>query len=168
MMVVDLIPSAGYNSFIISKIVGDEGQVLGVLRADRLQERANAAGLTNVRAVSQIGELEEDSVDVVVTVRNIHDIYLRNMDAAAMYGGLLRGLKPGGILGIVDARTDKDGVDSETHRINEQLVIRDVTAAGFEFVESSDILANPDDDHSESGFPSRWEIDRFLLKFRKL
>ena len=43
-----------------------------------------------------------------------------------------------------------------------------MTAAGFEFVESSDLLANSDDDvttRAETG--NRYDIDRMTLKFRK-
>jgi len=47
-------------------------------------------------------------------------------------------------------------------------VIRELQAAGFELVDRSDLLAVPDDDHSEFGaFPRRWMEDRMLLKFRK-
>ena len=38
---------------------------------------------------------------------------------------------------------------------------------GFERVDSSEMLANPDDDRSVASFPERWNVDRFLLKFRK-
>jgi predicted methyltransferase len=54
-----------------------------------------------------------------------------------------------------------------THRINEQFVIDELQAAGFELVERSDLLAVPDDDYNEMGFPTPWNEDRMLLKFRK-
>jgi len=77
-------------------------------------------------------------------------------------------LMPGGIFGVVDARTPKEGFDDETHRINQQMVVDHVTAAGFELLESSEMLANPDDDFGEyEGTGKRFEVDRMVLKFRK-
>jgi predicted methyltransferase len=45
----------------------------------------------------------------------------------------------------------------------------EVTAAGFEYVASSDILANPADPRTANVFdPSiRGKTDQFILKFRK-
>jgi predicted methyltransferase len=77
-------------------------------------------------------------------------------------------MKPGGVVGIVEAATDREGWDQETHRLNEAVVIEDFTAAGFELVETSGMLRNPADDHSTSGFDEgRHTVDRYLLKFRK-
>ena len=56
---------------------------------------------------------------------------------------------------------------------NEQAVIDDFTAGGFVLLERSDMLANPDDDHTMSGFEPEFEFggrhaaDRYLLKFQK-
>ena len=169
MTVGDVIPSAGYNTHILSRIVGDEGRVLGAYgrNMEQLQQRAADSGLANVEVMSDLSEVADGSVDVYITVRNIHDVYLFNMDRDGMYADILRTLKPGGILGVVDARTPNEGAEQDTHRINEDLVVRDLEAAGFELLEKSDLLAMPDDDYSSSGFPNRWEVDRFLLKFRK-
>ena len=72
------------------------------------------------------------------------------------------------VVGIVEASTHHEGWHVDTHRLNEQVVIDDFIGAGFELVESSDILANPEDDHSGSGFQEgRYNQDRYLLKFQK-
>ncbi len=77
-----------------------------------------------------------------------------------------------GIVGIVEAASDRPGWDPETHRLNEQTVIDEFTAAGFELSGRSDMLANPADDRSASGFDEgtyegRHDTDRYLLKFAK-
>lgn len=77
-------------------------------------------------------------------------------------------LFPGGVVGIVEVDTPNKGWHEDTHRLNKQVVITDFMAGGFELVDESDeLLANPDDDHSESGFPNRHTMDRYVLKFQK-
>ncbi len=55
------------------------------------------------------------------------------------------------------------------HRIDADVVKQEVTAAGFEFVGSSDVLANAADPRTAKVFdPSiRGKTDQFILKFRK-
>ena len=166
MTVVDLMPGGGYNTYILSEVVGDSGKVYaGPNRNDNLANRLEANPLSNVEIIGGAGELEAESIDVMITVRNVHDLGDR---AAGFLEACLAALKPGGILGVVDARTDKDGYDSNTHRINQQMVVDMVTAAGFTLVDSSEMLANPDDDFAKwEGASGRLSTDRMVLKFQK-
>ncbi len=168
MTVADLMPGGGYNTFILSKLVGDSGKVYsGPDRRDRMAGRLAQTPMSNVELIADFGAMPAGGVDVIVTVRNLHDLINGGREAAAL-ASWMTALKPGGILGVVDARTSMEGFDGNTHRINEQTVIDAVTAAGFELVESSDLLANPDDDITESAETgNRYEIDRMTLKFRK-
>lgn len=169
MTVVDLMPGSGYNTHLLSKIVGPEGKVWsGPDRRGRVTERKSASGDTwaNVEVFDDIGSIAAGSVDVIITVRNVHDLEGRG-SAAEAYASYLRALKPGGIFGVVDARTPDEGVDSDTHRINQQTVIDHVTAAGFELVDTSEMLANPDDRPGASEEIPRYEIDRMVVKFRR-
>lgn len=166
MTVVDLMPGGGYNTHLLS-LLAEHGQVFaGPDRRGRVAERVEAAGLSNVTVFADIAEVRPGSVDVMITVRNIHDLENRG-DTGPVYASYLAALKPGGIFGVVDARTPKEGFDESTHRINEQLVVDVLTAAGFELVERSEMYANADDDFDESFRGSRWTIDRFALKFRR-
>ena len=166
MTVVDLMPGGGYNTHVLSLIV-EHGQVLaGPDRRGSTAERVEAAGLSNVEVFTDFADVMAGSVDVMITVRNIHDIENRG-DTGPVYASYLAALKPGGIFGVVDARTPKEGFDDSTHRINEQHVVGVLTAAGFELVERSEMYANPDDDFDQSFRGSRWTIDRFALKFRR-
>jgi len=170
MTVADMMPGGGYNTVILSKVVGDSGKVYSGPtggRRDRITPRMEANPMANVELIAGYDEMPAGSVDVIVTVRNVHDLINGNRAADAL-AAWMTALKPGGFLGVVDARTSMEGFDGSTHRINEQLVIDTVTAAGFELVESSDLLANPDDDvttRAETG--NRYDIDRMTLKFRK-
>ena len=184
MTVADLFCSGGYNTHLLSRVVGDEGKVFSIFefyadkealdgrlyKVDSLTERVAKNGLDNVELTMKTTDLEAESIDVMLVVRNYHDVewvfpgLVREEVVAAIH----RALKPGGILGIVEVASDKPGWDDETHRLNEQVVIDDFTAAGFEMVGRSDMLANPDDDHTTNGFEAgRHNQDRYLLKFQK-
>ncbi|MCZ6778761.1 MAG: hypothetical protein O7F16_07305, partial [Acidobacteria bacterium] len=133
--------------------------------------RIEAGKLENVRIVDQLKDLEPDSIDVMITVRNYHDLG-DSAERTAVLPALLKALKPGGILGVVDAYTPKEGVDDDNHRMNEQLAIAEFTANGFELVERSDILVNPDDTYEFDGREDdapihRYFIHRFVHKYRK-
>ena len=107
---------------------------------------------------------------MTAAVRSYHDLggTARPEAVASMY----RALKAGGVVGIVEVATDKLGWDPETHRLNEQTVIQEFTTGGFELSARSDMLENPADDRSTSGFEEgtfdgRYDTDRYLLKFTK-
>ena len=80
---------------------------------------------------------------------------------------IYRFIRPGGIVGVVEVATPHEGFHQETHRLNEEVVVEHFTAAGFELDGRSDMLANPDDDHTTQGFPDRHLADQYVLKFRK-
>ena len=83
-----------------------------------------------------------------------------------------RALKPGGVFIVIDhaAETGSGLRDTETlHRIDPAIVKKQVTAAGFEFVGASDVLANSADTRTAMVFDPwiRGKTDQFILKFRK-
>jgi len=179
MTVGDIIPSAGYNTYILAKVVGPQGRVLAAGTNEegkqRLESRLSAAGIDNVDVLTSMAEIADDSVDAYLCVRNVHDMLIPSvaeqygMQPDPILGTAFSSLKPGGIFGVVDARTEAEGVDSNTHRINERAVIEALESYGFEHVDSSDLLADPGDDHSSASFggDGRYTLDRMLLKFRK-
>ncbi|MFQ5670113.1 MAG: class I SAM-dependent methyltransferase [Acidobacteriota bacterium] len=183
MTVADLWPGRGYNTFILSRVVGPGGKVLAMLgplytrpRYEErirgyLKDRVEAGHLENVEVVGPLSDLAENSIDVMITVRNYHDLG-EEADRTAVLPELLRALKPGGILGVVDAFTPKEGRDEDHHRINEDLVVREITGAGFELVARSPLLENPDDTYDFDGREEdapihRYFIHRFVHKYRK-
>jgi len=183
MTVADVWPGGGYNTHLLSLALGDGGKVVTVWQfyADKeafngqlyqmgpFMERAEKIGLSNVEYAEDFPEVADASIDVALAVRNYHDIeftfpqYKRADVVAEMY----RIMKPGGTVGIVEVVTPHEGFHADTHRLNKQVVIEDFTGGGFELVEESDMLANPDDDHTANGFPNRHMTDRYTLKFRK-
>ena len=123
--------------------------------------------------------LDAAQLDAVIMVLNYHDIYHEDPDSGwALIDGpvflaeLKKGLKPGGIFGIVDhsAAAGSPGETGGTiHRIDPAIVIADMQAAGFDLEARSDLLHNPDDDLSKLVFAPevRGKTDRFALRFRK-
>ncbi|MEE9231579.1 MAG: hypothetical protein V3U86_12825 [Acidobacteriota bacterium] len=182
-VVADLWPGRGYHTQLLSHLVGEEGEVLAVLGPlyyestyeervrTALSERIEAGKLDNVRLIGPLEELAPDSIDVMITVRNYHDLG-EAPERTAVLPALMRALKPGGILGVVDAYTQKEGLDEENHRINEELVVAEITGGGFELVERSEILHNAEDTYDFDGREDdapihRYFIHRFVHKYRK-
>ena len=108
-----------------------------------------------------------------------HDIYYVDadngwpqIDGAKFLAELKNGLKPGGMLAVVDHNAEA-GSPRETggtlHRIDRQIVIDELEAAGFVLEASNDVLRNREDDYSKGVFDPgmRGNTDRFVLKFRK-
>lgn len=184
MTVADLFCSGGYNTHLLSHVVGPEGRVYAVFefyankdlfdgrlyRVDAMKERVKAGGLKNVELMEKISGLPEEGIDAMVAVRNYHDVewVFKELKRDEVVQAIYRALKPGGVIGIVEAATPHEGWHDETHRLNEKVVIEDFEKGGFKLLGRSDLLANPGDDHSKSGFEEgRYNQDRYLLKFQK-
>ena len=60
-------------------------------------------------------------------------------------------------------------VAESLHRIEPEVVVREVEAAGLRLTHDSSLLANPGDDLARSVFDDeiRGRTDRFLLRFEK-
>jgi len=186
--IVDLIPGGGYFTRIFSGVVGPKGEVLAVAPPKRPDAppdrpepsaavRAIAAdahyGNVNV-SVEKIAELKlPEKVDMVWTSQNYHDVHnVPNIDVATFNKAVFDSLKPGGIYIVIDHAAEKGAgftVTSTLHRSDPDAVKSEVMAAGFEFVGSSDAIANPADDHKTAVFEKGLhdKTDRYVLKFRK-
>ncbi len=168
-LVVDFHAGSGYNTWIMSKWVGPEGVVYTEM-PERMSENLKArlesgdlADAENVVYVDRIEALPTDSLDLFFTSRNYHDVPAE--EVPEFLTEVRRTLKPGGMFVVIDARA-AEGRDVEAHRIADQVVIDEVTAAGFELVDQSEMLANPDDDHVGPKWDQREQLDQSLLKFR--
>jgi predicted methyltransferase len=80
-------------------------------------------------------------------------------------------LEPGGLYVILD-HSAKDGAGvtevKNLHRIEEKVVVEEITRAGFELARKGDFLRNPADPRDGNVFgPLRGKTDRFVLVFRK-
>jgi predicted methyltransferase len=185
--VVDLMPGSGYYTRIFSKIVGPKGVVYAVQPTEidkvapkglkALRTFAGTPAYANVVVLVQpVAAIAiPQRVDMVWTSQNYHDLHnpmMGSPDMAKIDKSIFNALKPGGIFLVLDhAAAAGSGIaDTNTlHRIDPAVAKTEVTAVGFEFVGDSDILRNPDDNHSLAIFDKsiKGKTDKFIDKFRK-
>jgi predicted methyltransferase len=186
--IADLLPGGGYFTRIFSGVVGPKGEVIAVAppkRPDAPADRPEPAAA--VRAISgdphysnvnvsveKLAELKlPPKLDMVWTSQNYHDVHnVQGIDVGAFNKAVFDSLKPGGIYIVIDHATEKGAgftATSTLHRVDPDAVKSEVMAAGFEFVGSSDAIANSADDHQAKVFEQGMhdKTDRFLLKFRR-
>jgi predicted methyltransferase len=185
--VVDLIPGAGYFTRIFAKAVGDKGYVYAYIPSELDEFIKKRLGSTDVSKMFSAYQnvtvlhapiakyMVPESVDVVWTSRNYHDLhdkFFGPADMAAVNKAVFNSLKPGGVFIVLDhAAPNGSGLsDTETlHRIDEAAVKQEVEAAGFKLAAESNILRNPRDDRTAKVFDAsvKGKTDQFILKFRK-
>lgn len=189
MTVLDMFSGGGYYTELLSYVVGSAGRVVAHTNSayaafvgDEAVNRYAGNRLRNVEvllAENNELRLRAEVFDAVMLILSYHDIYYVDedngwprIDGPKMLAELLKALKPGGVLAVVDHYA-ADGSPRETggtlHRIDPQIVINELEAAGFVLVNQADFLRNADDDHSKTVFNPeiRGRTDRFVLKFRK-
>ncbi|MBS3824662.1 MAG: class I SAM-dependent methyltransferase, partial [Wenzhouxiangellaceae bacterium] len=105
--------------------------------------------------LGSLPEEMEGSADVVMFVRALHNLARFNAEQGFLDDALADAfavLKPGGTFGVVQhwARDDMpdDWADGDNGYLKRDFVIDQAEAAGFEFVEDSNINANSDDQPS--------------------
>jgi predicted methyltransferase len=87
------------------------------------------------------------SYDFVLSCRNLHD-WLAEGTAPVILGAIFTALKPGGIFGIEDHRasnTVPQDPKAKSGYVRQDYAQKLIETAGFQFVESSEIGANPRD-----------------------
>ena len=177
--VADLLAGQGYFTRIFSKVVGEAGVVYATGAPPRpgmpaaLEALAAEPAYKNVRVLRGApAEIKfPEPLDVAWTSLNYHDVHNQNAQDA-FNQAVWAALKPGGTYIVIDhAATAGSGAnDSKTlHRIDPELVKKEVQAAGFKLVAEGDFLRNPDDPHTVSSHDAsvRWRTDQFVLKFVK-
>ncbi len=184
--IADYMPGKGYFTRLFSNAVGPRGKVYAVtpqllldkVPKDRLPPSITAEpGRANVHdVVARTDDLgvPAGSLDLVWTSQNYHDVHIwAGADGtAALDRAVYAALKPGGLFVVLDHAGAKDLDDAgmkALHRIDEDLVKREVVAAGFVLEAESDALRNPADPRTAKVFdPSiRGKTDQFVLRFRK-
>jgi predicted methyltransferase len=191
--VADFWPAPPYSTGLLSGVVGPKGHVYAVLPEKVVREVPEAERDTrnwlapySSNTSLLIQPLEQFAVpeplDLVYLGKIYHDFpnekEMGPLNIDAVNRAIFRALKPGGAYIIVEhaAAPGSGYLDTEPdmskrmHRIDPEIVKRQVQSVGFVLEAESTVLANPSDPHTESVFnPSiRERTDRFVLKFRKL
>ena len=188
MTVLEMEAGSGYYTELLSRMVGPKGQVImqnpaafDKFLGERVAARLANGRLGNVRlSRSPFDHLDapDASVDVVTWFLGPHELFYVPRDSGplgdpkASFADIFRVLKPGGTLVVLDhaaAAGAPSSTGGKTHRIDPAIVKQLAQEAGFVLAAQSDVLANPEDDHSLMVFDPkvRRKTDRFLLKFVK-
>ncbi len=195
----------GWYTEILAPLLAGSGKLYGARRTSTAGNDFVAAGLARYSAklaarpdlygkvtVTTLGPAGAEiapsaSCDLVVAAGGLHD-WMSLGYAKQALDAINRALKPGGILGVVEARADPakpPDARATNGYVNEDFAIRLIESAGFELLERSGINDNPKDTKDyEQGvwvlppylrqgsrdrerFEAIGEPDRFTLKFRK-
>jgi predicted methyltransferase len=187
MVVAELAAGGGYTAELLMRAVGPTGVVYGqnnpfILErfaagpwAERLAKPINSKILRADREFDDPLPPEAQGLDRVLLILFYHDTVWMKTDRARMNAAIFRALKPGGLYVIVDhsGRAGTGVSEAETlHRIEEQVVREEVTAAGFVLAGEGDFLREPKDARDWNASPRqagerRGTSDRFVLKFKK-
>ena len=157
MTVVELNPGGGWYTEILANYIHYPGTLItaqGSYYFEGFEKKMNSNPMYGrVEIVNLNSNLAEpNSVDAVITFRNLHNWLGADMDS--IFRSSFKALKPGGSFGVVEHRA-KPGTDFETMKtsgyVTEDHAIEVALKHGFELVEKSDINANPKDtkDHAK-------------------
>lgn len=200
-----------YTQILAPYLADNDGSYVAVLFPDGVSDRidarnagfkekygdATAYGALDYGSFSKDAglSLADNSVDTILTFRNVHN-WMGGGYAEDVFAEFHRALKPGGMLGIVEHRlpeTRTQDPKGGSGYVQESYMKALAAEAGLEFVESSEVNANPLDtaDHpmgvwtlpprsrlpeagsaDANGFDAELyknigESDRATLKFRK-
>ena len=160
MTVVELSPGAGWYTEIFANYLHEPGNLIAAhfdSNSDREYFKRGRANFekkiqsskmySNVSIVDLSSNLApENSVDAVVTFRNLHNWIGPQMDT--IFQNSYKALKPGGIFGVVEHRA-KDGTSLDAMKksgyVTEDYAISIAKKHGFVLVDKSEINANPKD-----------------------
>ncbi|MES2905204.1 MAG: methyltransferase [Pseudomonadota bacterium] len=199
--VVEIFPGGGWYSEIIAPYVINGGGTYYAAAPDRglngfrklsetnaaLYGRAKTAAFP-VREAGETG-VPAGTADVVVTFRNVHNWMMGDKPYADLaFQQMYAMLKPGGVLGVEEHRLGENAdisLEKKSGYVKTSSVRRMAEAAGFRFVGSSEINANPRDtkdyekgvwtlpptltlkDVDRAKYVAIGESDRMTLKFVK-
>ena len=160
MTVVELSPGAGWYTEIFANYLHEPGNLIAAhfdSNSDREYFKRGRANFekkiksskmySNVSIVDLSSNLApENSVDAVVTFRNLHNWIGPQMDT--IFQNSYKALKPGGLFGVVEHRA-KDGTSLDVMKksgyVTEDYAISIAKKHGFVLVDKSEINANPKD-----------------------
>ncbi len=194
--VLEYAPSGGWYTEILGPLLKDKGTFYAAQAAgagfDKLKVKLDADPATygKVKLVpwtAPLTSVPAGTVDTVLTFRNVHNMVMAGSEAAT-FKAFFDVLKPGGTLGIVDHRLPESR-DTAAEKTSGSLKVSTVRglaeAAGFEYVDASEVNANPKDtadwekgvwtlppvlrngEVDKDKYLAIGESDRMTLKFRK-
>ena len=183
MHVLELVPGGGWYTKVLAPVLAENGRLavsIGTQRAATIVEQQGwdveiieTGKFSPVEGsrLYQITDLDFGAgvFDMALTFRNLHNF--NETSRHAINAAVFRALKPGGHYGVVDhtRRHMQEDNDENWRRMDPVLAIKEIEAAGFEFVDYSNLHYRVGDElHYEVGHRTvTGNTDRFTLLFRK-
>lgn len=158
MVVADVGAGKGQLTFALAQAVGPGGHVFSTeIDRGRLQALRDAVAEAKLSNVTVVEAKENETglppacCDAIVLRRVYHHI----TDPAATNASLLRALRPGGVLAVIDLPPPYFFSDRSSLGIAPQIVIDEVEASGFKMLQL----------HTD--WPGRGPLDSYCALFRK-
>ncbi len=187
MTVGEFYPAGGYFTRMLSDMVGSSGHIYAVENAgwnDSVKDDRKMLSEGKWKNVSldvqPFGTVKfPKPLDLAWVTQNYHDLKIDKygpgghaVDTVAFDRAVYNALKPGGIFFILDHEGPAGMSEADIakmHRINRDLVVKEVTSAGFKLAAEGKFLRRSGDDHTKPIFdPSvRGHTDQYALKFVK-
>ncbi len=185
MRVLELLPGGGWYTKILAPVLEEQGQLYVAIGTQRVQGLVDDGVISGVEVIETEGTftrpegtrrfffdgfaMDLEDLDMALTFRNLHNMTPRGRKD--LNDAVFAALKPGGLYGVVDHTRRHMQVDNVENwrRMDPVLMIKEIEASGFEFVDFSDLHYRPDDTlEYEVGRRSvTGNTDRFTLLFRK-
>ena len=183
MTVGEFYPAGGYFTRMLSDIVGPGGHVYTIENAgwnDSVKDDRTMLAEGRWKNVSldvkPFGTVDfPKPLDLAWVTQNYHDLKIAKygkVDTVAFDRAVYKALKPGGVFFILDHQGPAGLTDAQIeklHRINRDVVVKEVTSAGFKLAAEGKFLRRSSDDHSKPIFDRsiRGHTDQYALKFVK-
>jgi len=187
MTVGEFYPGGGYFTRMLSDVVGPSGHIYTIENAgwndsvkDDQKMLAEGKWMNVSLDVQPFGTVKfAKPLDLAWVTQNYHDLKIdkygpggKAVDTVAFDRAVYKALKPGGIFFILDHQGPAGMSEADIakmHRINRDLVVKEVTSAGFKLAGEGKFLRRSGDDHTKPIFdPSvRGHTDQYALKFVK-
>jgi predicted methyltransferase len=185
MRVLELMPGGGWYTKILAPVLQGKGKLYVAIGTQTVDKLIADGTLSGVEVVDVKGDFKRpegsrrfyidglgwdvNNIDLALTFRNMHN--MTEDGRMAVNEAVFKSLRSGGFYGVVDHTRRHMAADTyETwRRMDPVQMIKEIEAAGFEFVDYADLHYRPDDTlvYEVGRKTVTGNTDRFTLLFKK-
>lgn len=186
MRVLEMLPGGGWYTKLLAPVLREDGELYVAIGTNNVRDNLlKEPGFDHVKVLEIDNEMPADGefgtrsyaefdfgvkdLDMALTFRNMHNF--NESGRMSINKAVYDALRSGGLYGVIDhTRRHMEPMTGENRRRADPVqIIQEVLAAGFEFVDYSDLHFRPDDElRYEVGRSTvTGNTDRFTFLFRK-